>query len=465
MAVVAAADFVPTVWADLVREGGSIVVHGKYLRSAAFAALVFGGPLTAQQQPAPVTSVTLAEALRRSQLVAPTVVQAEGGIRTSQLSTRTAIWSLLPIFTVTPSASLQLANGQSRLDPVTGQVTSSTDNTTVPSASLNVQATYRIFDGFARSYTLKARQALEAGADVSLTAAKFNSDYATTQAFFSALSTRQQLAVSQRNVDAAGGQLRLASAKLRAGSATRSDSLAALSSFLQARLGLLSAQNNLVVSETNLGRLIGVSGRVVATDDSAFYRTSAPLDTAVIRQDAMTRAPSIKTAETSLFASQQAWRASKAAQLPTLDVTANSNWFAQRPGYAIVPRRSLGLTLSYSPWTSYARETTIENNAITITNNEAILADTRNAISASLSNAFAALSTAQETISVSAAAVAAGEENLQVVTERYRTGVATITDVLTAQQQLTSAQVSQLTARYSFMNAKSLLEQVLGRKL
>jgi len=437
------------------------------LISAAFAALVFGGPLSAQQTAPvpPITSVTLAEALRRAQLVTPSVVQAEGAIRSSQLSTRTAVWSLLPVFTATPSASLQLANGQSRIDPVTGQVTSSSDNTTVPSASLNLQATYRIFDGFARSYTLKARRAQEAGADMALVAAKFNSDYATTQAFFTALSNRQQLAVSQRNIDAADGQLRLASAKLRAGSATRSDSLAALSSYLQSRLGFLSAQNNLVVSETNLGRLIGVAGRVVATDDSAFYRTSTPLDTSSIRRDAMTVAPAITAAETSLFVSQQAWRASKAAQLPTLDITANSNWFAQRPGYAIIPRRSLGITLSYSPWTSYARETTIENNLIAIANNEATLADTRNSISASLSNAFAALSNAQETINVSAAAVAAAEENLTVVTERYRTGVATITEVLTSQQQLTSAQVSQLTARYSFMNAKSLLEQVLGRKL
>ena len=438
--------------------------HGRNFLSAAFAALVFTAPLVAQQ-PAVVTTVTLAEALRLSQVVAPSVVQAIGAIRTSELSTRTAVWNLLPALTVTPSVSLQLANGQSRLDPVTGQVSSSSDNTTVPSASLNLQANYVIFDGFARNYTLKARRAQEASADVALAAAKFNSDYAATQAFFSALSGRQQLAVSQRNVDLADGNLRLASAKLKAGSATRSDSLGALSSFYQARLGLISAQNNLVVSETNLGRLIGVAGRVAASDDSAFYRPAATLDTATIRQDAMTQAPSIKAAETSLFVSQQIWRASKAAALPTLSATANSNWFAQRPGYAIVPRRSLGITLSYSPWTSYARETTIENNSIQITNNEAILADTRNSISASLSNAFAALSTAQETITVSTAAVAAGEENLQVVTERYRTGVATITDVLQAQSTLTGAQFSQLSARYSYVNAKSLLEQVLGRRL
>ncbi|MES1259748.1 MAG: TolC family protein [Gemmatimonadota bacterium] len=416
-------------------------------------------------QQAPVATVTLAEALRRSQIVAPSIVSAEGAIRTSQLSSRTALWNMIPALTITPRADLQFANGQSRLDPVTGQVTSTGENTTVPSVQLGLNATYTIFDGFGRNYTLKQRRAQEAGADASLTVAKFNSDFATTQAFFSALASRQQLAVSQSNLDAAQGQLTLASAKLRAGSATLSDSLAALGSFLQARLGLLTAQNNLIVNETNLGRLIGVSGRVAATDDSAFYRPAAALDTASIRQEAMTVAPVIRNAEASLLASQQAYRATKATYLPTLAATANSNWTAAKPGYAVVPRRSLGLTLQWSPWTSYARETQVENAAITITNNEATLADARNGISAQINQAFAALSTAGETINVSAAARAAGEENLRVVTERYRTGVATITEVLAAQQQLVTAQTNQLTARYTYLNAKAQLEQVLGRKL
>ena len=66
------------------------------------------------------------------------------------------------------------------------------------------------------------------------------------------------------------------------------------------------------------------------------------------------------------------------------------------------------------------RETQVENASITITNNEASLADTRNGISAQINQAFASLSTAQETINVSTAARVAGDENLRVVTERYR---------------------------------------------
>ena len=425
------------------------------------------------QQSAPVTSVTLAEALRRAQGAAPSVVSALGSIRSAELSIRSAPWALLPNLTVTPQMSLNLSNGNgSRLDPITGELISG--NVASPTYTFGASASYLIFDGFARNYTLKQQRANSENANTALVVSKLNSDLATTQAFFSALASRQQLAVATKNLEAADGQLKLAAAKLHAGSGTRSDSLSALGSYLQSRLQLLSAQNSLVANEATLGRLVGVSGRVAAADDSAFYRSPTPIDTGAVRQEALTASPSVKSAEASLFVAEQTWRASKAAYFPTLSATAAQswvgNWASPSPpststNTGLAVHRNLALTLSFSPWTSYSRETTIENNAIRISNAEASLADTRNAISAQVNQAYATLSTALETIDVSAAAVIAGEENLRVVTERYRTGVATITEVLSAQQLLTSAQFSQLNSRYSYLNAKASLESILGRKL
>ena len=194
--------------------------------SAAVAALVFTTRAVAQQPtqvtpqttPVPVqspapTSITLDEALRRSQQVAPTVVQAQGAIRSAQLSTRTATWSLLPALTVTPQMSLALSNGQSRLDPITGEIISG--NSRLPSYSFGAQASYTIFDGFSRNYTLKQRRAQQSGADAQLTVAQYSSDFDTTTAFFTALSSKQLVDVAQSSVTLAEGQLDLASAKLQ----------------------------------------------------------------------------------------------------------------------------------------------------------------------------------------------------------------------------------------------------------
>ena len=423
---------------------------------------MFSGRAVAQQ-PAPVTSVTLDEALRRAQLASPNVVQAEGGIRSAGLSTRLAQWAFLPNLQVSPRADLQLSCCSQRLDPVTQQLISG--STSAPSLSFGASATYTIFDGFARNATLRARHAQEAGADAALTTAKFASDFNTATAFFNALGQQQLVAVAEKNLEVSDVQLRLAVAKLHAGSGTLSDSLTAVGSYLQSRLSLLNAQNALIVNETNLGRLVGVGGRVSAVNDSAYYKPTFSIDTAAVRQEILNGSPAIKSLQASLTAAQEAWRASKAGYLPTLSANAAQSWTAQKPDYSFVPRRNLGITLSISPWTSYQRETQIENNAIQIANAQASLLDQRNALAAQINQSFASLATAQETINVTDASVRAGEENLRVVTERYRTGVATITEVVNAQQQLVQAQSSQVTARFSYLLAKAQLSQLLGRKL
>jgi outer membrane protein len=447
------------------------VVRTKNVLSAAFAALVFTAPLMAQQ--GAVTAVTLDDALRRSQQVAPSVIQAQGAIRTAELGLRTAQWQFIPNLVVNPQMSLSLSNGQARLDPITGEIISGSVRT--PTYQFGASANYTIFDGFARNYNVKQQRANEAAADASLVTSRFASDLTTTTAFFNALGTKQLVDVAQSSVNAAEGQLRLATAKLHAGSGQLSDSLTALGGFLQARLQLLTAQSNLVVAESNLGRLIGVTGRVAAIDDSAFYRMAAPIDTGAVRQEVMANAPALKSLEASLVASQNAWKISKAAYFPTLSVNAaqswTGNWDTPHPAPSpstptgLIIRRSVNLTLSMNPWTSLARETQIENAAIRISNAEAQLTDQRNLLAAQVSQAFASLANAQESINVSTAARVALDENMRVVTERYRIGSATITEVLTAQQNLTSAQSNEVSARYSYLLAKAQVEQILGRKL
>jgi outer membrane protein TolC len=444
------------------------VVRTESLLSAAVAALLVTSHLPAQTPDTAVASVTLADALRRSRMVAPTVVSAEGSIRTAQLASRTALLQFLPSLSLTPQANLVLSSGQSRLDPITQEIISG--NTAQPSYTFGASATYTLFDGFARNHTLHQRQAQQAAANAQLTTAQFTSDYSATTAFFTALADKQLVAVAQSNLDAAQGQLTLASAKLQAGSGQLSDSLTALGTYLQARLGLLQAQSNLVVGEANLGRLVGIAGPVRAIDDSSFYQVPPALDTASIRQEMLTQSPTLKSLDANLAAAQQAYASTKAGYYPTASVTAAESWtgyFANGPNgdNSLKARRSLNLGISLTPWTNLQRETQVENAAIQITEAEANLVDERNALSAQVSQSFASLETAQETITVSTAAVVAGQENLRVVTERYRIGVATITDVLTAQQQLVTAQANQVQARYSYLLAKSQLEEILGRSL
>jgi outer membrane protein len=415
----------------------------------------------AQQVPAP-QAVTLRDAIARAREVTPGVVTARGSVRSAELAVRTAKWQFIPQLTVTPQATLALNSGQSRVDPVTGEIISG--NTSNPSYGLAAQADLNLFDGFARNHNLRAARAREAAADANLVTAQFASTLNVTNAFFDALANQELLKVNQAAVGRAEEQLRVATARLQTGAGQRTDSLTALVTLSQARQQLLQAEANLATSEANLARLVGTRGRVAAADDSAFYAAATGLDTTAIRAEVAASAPALASAQASLDAARASLRQSRAGYWPTVRVSANTQYIANRANdFELQPRRGLTLGLSFSPWTSLQRETQIENAAIAIDNAEASLADQQRQVDAQLTQYFAALGNAQRAIDVARLTVQAATENLRVARVRYDLGVMGIVEFTQIQEQLTQAQVSEIQARFSYLRAKAQVEAVAGR--
>ena len=82
-----------------------------------------------------------------------------------------------------------------------------------------------------------------------------------------------------------------------------------------------------------------------------------------------------------------------------------------------------------------------------------------------LTQQLAALSTAYAQIGIARANVAAATEALRVQQERYRLGAATLLDELTAEANLTRAEVNQVQARYNYLIARAQLEALVGHSL
>ncbi len=428
---------------------------------ALLAALLFATPLAAQQAP---KTVTLAQALTMAEDASPQVVAARGAVRSAELGVRTAIWAFIPTLAVNPSASLAMSSGQSRLDPVTGEIISG--NSSIKSYGVNVTGSLTLFDGFARNNALKSARAQQNSADAGLVLQRFAIALTVTNAFLDALQNQLLLHVSEGAVDAAQQQLNAAAARLQSGSGQRTDSLNFAVTLGQAQLNLLNAQANLATAEASLGRYIGVSGRVAATDDPAFSVSPTMVDTTQLRVTVQASSPSVKMAQAALVSAQANYKASKAGYWPTVSLSAGSNWVGQSTSnYNIVGRRTLNLGFSMSPWTSLSRETQIEQRSIAVTNAQANLVDIQLSLDAQMTQYLATLANVQQQFAVSRTSVVAATENLRVSNERFRLGVATIIELINAQQSLVQAQVNEVQARFSYLRTKASLESIIGRKL
>lgn len=408
--------------------------------------------------------VTLEEAIRRAEVVQPRMAQAHQAIITAEQRIRSTTGAFLPNLTGSTSTSSSFSEGVSRIDPSTGLLVDG--NTVTNNWNGGLNASLDLFTGFRRFADRKAANSQRDAAEASLVDARFQQRLQTTNQFYDVLAAKQLLQVREASVRRAEEQLNVAVNRFRAGAATQSDSLRSVVNLGQARLQMITAQATLATAEANLGRLIGMEGRVAAVDDAELYRPIGALDTLGLRSEALTKAPSVQTAEYNARAAQAQLGVSKAAYFPSLTLSGSNTWSANnRNDYQRFMQRQVSLNFSWQLFNRFGREVAVQNQLAAIDVAESNRDEARRLVIANLTTRLAELESAALRIQITEASVAAAQEDLRVQQERYRVGLATIVDLLTTQEALSQAEVDMVNARFDYLRAKAQIEALIGRSL
>ncbi len=409
-------------------------------------------PAAAQQAETAVAVVTLDEAVQRALSVQPAMVQARGDLRNASAGLRSAYGAFLPSVTISGNAS---RGNVGRIDGATGRP--------IPpeySFTAGYGANLVLFAGLDRVFERSAAAATRDAADAGTLDQRFQVTLQTKQLFYDALARQELVRVADAQVRRAVQQHQIAVDKLRAGSATRSDSLRSTVDLGNARLALLQGQANLATAEANLGRQIGLDTPVRALRDSAL---PPPPDTAGLRAEAVSRAPTVERATAEARAASSQLSAARSQYLPTVTVAFSDNYQGSDPPLERLWTWRFGL--SWTVFNGFNREQQQVSASARRDVAEARAADTRRQVSAQLTEQLAALATAHTQIDISRANVAAATEDLRVQQERYRVGAGTILELLTSQANLTQAEVSLIQTMFNYFLARARLEALVGRSL
>jgi len=430
------------------------------------ALVVTGGTLAAQQKapPAPVQSaqlqVSLAEAVRRALDVQPAVVGARGDQRNAGASQRAAAGAFLPTLTLGGSSNKASAN---RYNSATGQIVTVPSNT---SYFGSVGASIDLFDGFRRFANASATSATADAADAEFMNQRAQVTATTQQLFFTALAQEELVRVAEAQLQRAKEELQIAVNKFQAGAATRSDTLTATVDLGNGQLALLQANANLATAQANLGRQIGADQLVRAVPDTTL--PSLP-DTMRLRAEVLDSSPQVQQAAAQVRAARSLVTVARSQYWPTLSASYSNGYTGLNAPWSTtdsyVNNWSLRFSLSWTLFNGFTREANQVSAAVTRDVTEAQAADTRRGVNAQLTQQLAAVTTAYAQIGISGANVAAATEALRVTQERYRLGAGTLLDLLTAQANMTQAQVSQVQARYNYLIARAQVEALVGHAL
>lgn len=332
---------------------------------------------------------------------------------------------------------------------------------TVTNAGLSFS--WLLYDFGVREATLESARQL-------LAAAVATQDGTAQAVFLAALQTFYQVHALQAAVDAAGQSeksaresLAAAEARYRAGSATPADRLQAQTALSQATLTRIRAEGDLKNARGALANAMGLDAHrspplapLAANEPPAGFER----DVDALIAEARGRRPDLAAAEAQAQAARATVDATRAAHLPTISLSAAPTW--QDNGGLTTNASSVGVTVSIPLFSGFGQTYRVRTAEAQAEQRNAQRDRLRLQVALDVWQAYQNMTTATQSLRSSADLLAAAEASERVALGRYRAGVGSILDLLSAQSALASARQQRVQSTYDWNVSRAALAQSVG---
>lgn len=310
-------------------------------------------------------------------------------------------------------------------------------------ATPNLSLSWLLFDFGQTAASIDASRA-------ALRAARFSHDLAVqqvlenvTNSYYQVLADRVLITVARESLKSAETSLKMAEARHRAGQATISDVYQSRAAQAKAQAQLDSARLTLRQEQGALASAVGlpVDSAIRLPNLETAVPPSLGKHVQALMQQALQRNPNLQSAQAAVAQSRANLDAADRAGRPTIRLSAQQG-LRMQTDISNTRFNSIGLTISVPLFSGYSQ--TYQRYKAQA-NLDAALAKrdaTRQSTELAVWQAYYGFQSAITALPNARAQQTNAEAALKAVTAQYRVGLATIQDLLTAQSNVTSAQVS-----------------------
>lgn len=330
-----------------------------------------------------------------------------------------------------------------------------------PSVSLN----YLLLDFGGRSGSIeRARQQLFA-ANLAHNATIQNVVLQAEVAYFTYMATSSLLAAERSAIAEAQASLNAATQRNRVGLATIADVLQAKTALSQEQLNLETTQGNLQAARGGLAAALGLPANLPfelepATGPIPVRSLALSVDTVI--NEALRNRPDLQAARAQAEAAAQSVRVAKSAELPSLSLNSNAGRTFSNPRVFAGPSYNVQLGLSIPIFNGFSHQYDVAAARAQADAIAALADQTRQQVVTEVFVSYYALQTAQLRVVTADDLLASAQQSAQVAAGRYREGVGSIIDVLTAQTALANARAQQVQARWQWYTSLAQLARDAG---
>lgn len=326
--------------------------------------------------------------------------------------------------------------------------------------------TYLLFDFGGRAAVVEeARQTLIA-ADFTHNQEIQNVVLRTQQAFFGYLDAKALLDAQSATLKERQTSVDAADARHRAGVATVADVLQARTAQSQAQLIFETLEQNLRIFEGTLATTMGVP--VTTRFEIGTLPTDLPVQEVTTAVDqliaqAEEQRPDFAAVRAAVLRADARVREVRAAALPTVGLTANASrtTFSGVTSATASPY-SVGIAMRVPLFTGFRTQYDLREARVEADIAREDARDFRQQVDLQVWSSYYALATATQRVRTSRDLLTSAQQSAEVAAGRYRSGVGSILDVLTAESALESARAQEVQSRADWFVAVAQLAHDTG---
>ncbi len=355
------------------------------------------------------------------------------------------------------------ANGGDNYTSVVSHSGGATTTTVTPyvSRGAGAAATKTLFNGFQTANKVRQAESQVMGARETLRVTEQQVLLDSVTAYMNLLRDEAILELNHNNVEVLTEQLKQTRDRFNVGEVTRTDVAQAELSLAAGRSALLGAQSNLITSQANYRRVIGVAPGRLAPGTPVDRLSPRTLSGAITQGEQ--QSPSVLAAMYGVDSAQLAVKVSEGSLYPNLGVTASvaQNW---DPAYNVNQQflASLVGQLTVPIYQGGGEYAAIRQSKETLGQQRLNLDVNRDQARATVVQSWGQLEAARAQIEATTAQVNAAVIALDGVRQEALAGERTTLDVLNAQQALVNARVALVTAQHDRVVASYTLLAAVG---
>jgi len=314
-----------------------------------------------------------------------------------------------------------------------------------------------------RSANVENAQQLLAAAAATQDATVQSLFLAALQTYYAAQATQAAVISAAEAERSAREAFQAADARYKVGVATPADRLQAQTALSQATLNRIRAEGEARNGSGALANALGFEAqqKIVLAELPAL-----PADLVFQKEvdamiaEAQGRRPDLKAAEAQLKAAEASVDVARAQGRPTISLAAGPSW--QNTAGVVTQGGSIGLTLNVPIFAGFDTTYRVRSAAAQADVRAAQRDRIKNQIALDVWRAYQSLTTATQSLKTSADLVASAGQSERVALGRYKAGVGTVLDLLSAQSALASARLQRIQAQLDWNVYRATLAQSMG---